>query len=205
MVFGQLIPRFLPLLRRFSSAPRMSSGHLIWMDLEMTGLEYKTDRILEIACIVTDKDLNVISSSEDFIIHQSESVLGGMGEWCRRTHGESGLTEASRQSKLSEADVEAKILTFLHQHTEEKQCPMAGNSVYMDKLFLMEYMPRLADYLHYRLVDVSTVKELCRRWHPKIFWDAPKKKLSHRALDDILESIEELKYYRKFMFSHASE
>uniref|UniRef100_A0A1B0CEV4 Probable oligoribonuclease n=1 Tax=Lutzomyia longipalpis TaxID=7200 RepID=A0A1B0CEV4_LUTLO len=179
---------------------KMSSKNLIWMDMEMTGLDIKKDRILEVACIVTDPELNVISMSEDYIIHQPDDILRGMDEWCVKTHGESGLTEACRKSKFTVDAVEEELLNFLKQHAREKECPLAGNSVYMDKLFMLEHMPRLADFLHYRIVDVSTVKELCRRWNTDIYWKAPKKKLTHRALDDILESIEELKYYRKFMF-----
>lgn len=173
--------------------------------MEMTGLNVEKDKILEFACIITDKDLNVIASSKNYIIHQPEDVLESMNAWCVKTHNESGLIKACRQSKLTEKEVEDEVKKFLEQHTEKNQCPLAGNSVYMDKLFLMKYMPDLADFLHYRIVDVSTVKELCRRWNPSIFWKAPAKKLIHRALDDITESIEELKYYKKFMFVHFND
>uniref|UniRef100_A0A1B0DLC3 Uncharacterized protein n=1 Tax=Phlebotomus papatasi TaxID=29031 RepID=A0A1B0DLC3_PHLPP len=143
------------------------------------------------------------ASTKNYIIHQPEDVLRSMNTWCMKTHDQSGLINACLQSKLTEKEVEDEVKKFLEQHTEKNQCPLAGNSVYMDKLFLIKYMPDLADFLHYRIVDVSTVKELCRRWNPSIFWKAPAKKLVHRALDDITESIEELKYYKKFMFARG--
>ncbi|GAB0093971.1 oligoribonuclease [Sergentomyia squamirostris] len=183
----------------------MTSNNLIWLDMEMTGLDVKKDRIMEIACVITDKDLNIIATAPEYIIHQPEELLRDMNEWCVKTHGESGLTEACRTSEFSENQVEEEIVKFLEKHVKPRECPLAGNSVYMDKYFLMEQMPILAEFFHYRLVDVSTVKEMCRRWSPKIFWNAPAKKLPHRALGDILESIEEMKYYKRFLFTSGDE
>uniref|UniRef100_A0A2C9JJU4 Exonuclease domain-containing protein n=1 Tax=Biomphalaria glabrata TaxID=6526 RepID=A0A2C9JJU4_BIOGL len=173
---------------------------IIWIDLEMTGLDVDKDRIIEIACLVTDGDLQLIAQGEDLVIHQSDEILNNMGEWCTNQHGQSGLTEAVRKSQISTAEAERRILDFLRKHTEERTCPLAGNSVYMDKLFLEKYMPSLTQHLHYRIIDVSTVKEICRRWYPQNYESAPIKKSSHRAMDDILESVEELKYYRSTIF-----
>ncbi|XP_060586610.1 oligoribonuclease, mitochondrial-like isoform X2 [Ruditapes philippinarum] len=165
----------------------------------MSGLDVDKEHILEMACLVTDADLNIIAETEDLVIHQPDSVLDNMGEWCTKHHAESGLTEAVRNSKISLSDAEKEMLDFIREHTTGK-APLAGNSIHMDKLFLAKYMPKFTDYLHYRMIDVSTIKELSRRWYTKEFSNAPKKQLSHRALDDIKESIEELKYYRMNVF-----
>ncbi|KAK3602514.1 hypothetical protein CHS0354_029329 [Potamilus streckersoni] len=173
---------------------------IIWVDLEMSGLDIDKEHILEMACLVTDKDLNIIAEAPDLIIHQPKEVIDNMGEWCQEHHGQSGLTEAVRKSKISLQEAERQMLEFVKHHTLPGKSPLAGNSVSVDRHFLMKHMPSFTQHLHYRIVDVSTIKELCTRWYPEEFKKAPKKKKSHRALDDIKESIEELKYYRKTVF-----
>ncbi|KAJ2950944.1 hypothetical protein O0L34_g5316 [Tuta absoluta] len=177
-----------------------AAKRIVWVDLEMTGLDIEKDHIMEIACLVTDADLNVVAKVPSIIIHQPDDILKDMNQWCVRQHGESGLTEACRKSKISIQDAEKQILEFVSKHVPEKKCPLGGNSVYMDRLFLRKYMPTLNEYLHYRIIDVSTIKELAKRWYPKEFSKIPQKKFSHRTLDDILDSIEELKYYKEHVF-----
>ncbi|KAL4228267.1 Oligoribonuclease [Mactra antiquata] len=170
----------------------------------MTGLDTNTNHIIEMACLVTDSELNVIAESEDLVINQSEEILDGMNDWCKEHHGKSGLTEAVRNSKVSLADAEEAMLKFVQKHTLKGKSPLAGNSIHADRMFLIKYMPDFLNHLHYRIIDVSTVKELTRRWYPKEFKDAPKKKTSHRALDDIKESIDELKFYRESVFKQST-
>jgi oligoribonuclease len=183
-----------------SNAPKANS-HLIWMDLEMTGLDVKKDKILEIACIITNSKLDIVAKGPNLVIHATDEELNTMDEWCIKQHGNTGLTEASRKSTIDVQAAENEVLEFIKQYCPEKACPLAGNSVYMDRFFLMEYMPKLNDYINYRIVDVSTVKELCKRWNSSTFAKVPRKRLTHRALDDIEESIQELKYYQQFMFN----
>lgn len=173
---------------------------LIWIDLEMTGLDPDRERVLEIASIVTDHDLAVIAEGPELVIHQPDEVLDAMDEWNTEHHGESGLVDRVKASTIDEAEAEAQTLAFLEQHVKPQQGPLAGNSVHQDRLFLAKYMPKLFDYLHYRNCDVTTIKELARRWVPPIYEARPRKKSSHRALDDIRESIEELRYYRERFF-----
>lgn len=168
---------------------------LIWMDLEMSGLDPERCQILEIASIVTDGDLNVIAQGPDLVVHQPDSVLEAMDAWCTEHHGKSGLTAAVRASTLSLEEAENETLAFLQRYCPAGKCPLAGNSVWQDRRFIDAYLPRLGSFLHYRTVDVSTLKELVRRWYPEV--SAPKKTETHRALDDIRESIEELLFYRK--------
>ncbi len=175
-------------------------GPLVWIDLEMTGLEPSRERIIEIATVVTDGDLVVVAEGPDLVIHQPDALLEGMDEWNRRHHGDSGLTEAVRRSTLTEAEAEAETLRFVAQHCAKGKAPLAGNSVHTDRWFLHTQMPSLEGWLHYRNVDVSTVKELARRWSPGAFTRRPSKKGNHRARDDVLESIEELRYYREALF-----
>jgi len=166
----------------------------------MSGLDLSKDHLLEIAVIVTDKDLNVLAEGPNLVIHQSDEVLDSMNEWCVEHHGESGLTDKVKKSTLSLKDCEDQVLKFVQEWTPKGKCPLAGNSVGQDGRFLQKYMPNFMEHLHYRIVDVSTVKELVKRWYPGDFSQKPKKKLAHRALDDILESIDELKYYRQEVF-----
>jgi oligoribonuclease len=170
-------------------------SNLIWIDLEMSGLKPETDHILEIATLVTDKDLNIIAEGPSLVVYQPESVLDSMDEWCTTHHGASGLTERVRKSDISLADAEQQTLAFIRQWVDEGASPLCGNSIWQDRRFLIKYMPTIDAYCHYRNIDVSTLKELAARWQPEIL-NGVNKKGSHRALDDIIESIEELRYYR---------
>ncbi len=178
----------------------MESDRLVWVDLEMTGLEVERERILEIATIVTDGELNVLAEGPELVVHQPPAVLDAMNDWNTKHHGESGLTDRSRASKIGEAEAERLTLEFVAAHVPAKSAPLAGNSIHQDRLFLATYMKTLESHLHYRNVDVSTLKELVRRWYPTEYDARPKKKGSHRALDDIRESIDELRYYRSAVF-----
>lgn len=171
---------------------------LIWIDLEMSGLDTVTDRILEIATIITDSGLNTIAEGPVLVVHQSDAVLDGMDEWNTRTHTETGLCDRVRASSLNEADVERQVLEFVQQYVPKGKSPMCGNSVCQDRRFLARWMPELEAWFHYRNLDVSTIKELARRWKPDVYAGLVKKN-THRALDDIRESIEELKYYRQHL------
>ncbi|XP_043275957.1 oligoribonuclease, mitochondrial isoform X2 [Venturia canescens] len=173
---------------------------IVWMDMEMTGLELDTCHILEVACLVTDSKLNVISDEFSTVIHQPDDVLACMGKWCREQHEKAGLTEASRKSKISLKSAETDLLKFVKTYVPEKKCPLAGNSVYMDRMFLAKYMPTVDQYLHYRIIDISSIKELNRRWNYQVYKNAPKKSFKHRAIDDIRESIKELQYYKENFF-----
>ncbi|MEM6707389.1 MAG: oligoribonuclease [Pseudomonadota bacterium] len=168
---------------------------LVWIDLEMTGLDPEQDRIIEIATLVTDGQLNLIAEGPVLAVHQSDELLNGMDEWNTRTHGASGLTERVRQSPISETEAQAQTLAFVAEHVDERRAPLCGNSVWQDRRFLARYMPTLEAYLHYRLIDVSTVKELARRWRPDLL-SGFKKQGAHTALADIRESVAELAYYR---------
>ena len=169
--------------------------NLIWLDLEMTGLDLNKDRIIEIATIVTDKDLNILAEGPVFAIHQSDELLNSMDKWCTKTHGKSGLTDRVKASRINEPKAEAKTLEFISQYVNKGISPLCGNSVWQDRRFLGKYMPRLEAYLHYRLIDVSTIKELAKRWQPQLYKDFDKDS-KHQALDDIKDSINELKYYQ---------
>ncbi|KAK4300838.1 hypothetical protein Pmani_026989 [Petrolisthes manimaculis] len=186
-----------------SKIPRLSE-RLVWIDLEMTGLDVSKEEIMEAAVLVTDSELNVVAEGPNLVLKVDGTVLNQMNDWCKSHHGKSGLTDACRKSTITLSAAEDQLLQFVTQHTEKGKAPLAGNSVHADKRFLDKYMPKLMKHLHYRIVDVSTVKELCRRWYPEEFTGAPSKKLSHRALDDIKESIAELKYYKDSIFkSHC--
>jgi oligoribonuclease len=175
------------------------ADNLVWIDLEMTGLDPDSDRIIEIATIVTDAQLNVLAEGPVLAIHQPDSVLAVMDDWNRRTHGESGLLERVRRSTVSAAEAEELTLAFLLQHAESGGSPMCGNSICQDRRFLARGMPTLEKFFHYRNLDVSTLKELARRWAPDVLAGL-RKSSRHLALDDIRESIEELRYYRQSMF-----
>ncbi len=172
--------------------------NLIWIDLEMTGLEPDRDVIIEMATIVTDSELNVLAEGPVIAVHQSDELLAGMDEWNTRTHGQSGLTQRVRESKIGPAEAEALTIAFLEQWVPKGKSPICGNSIGQDRRFLYRYMPNLEDYFHYRYLDVSTLKILAERWAPQVK-DGFVKKASHQALDDIRESIAELKYYREHL------
>lgn len=172
---------------------------LVWIDLEMSGLNTDTDKIIEIATVITDSQLEVIAQGPVLAVHQSDAVLNNMDEWNTRTHGGSGLTQRVRESTLSEADAERQTLDFIQQYVGKNKSPLCGSSICQDRRFLARGMPQLEAYLHYRNLDVSSIKELVRRWKPEICAGFEKKN-THKALDDILESIAELKYYREHFF-----
>jgi oligoribonuclease len=177
-----------------------SENYLAWIDLEMTGLDPERERIIEIAALITDGNLDLVAEGPNLAIHQPDEVLAAMDEWNTEHHGASGLTERVKASKLSEREAEDEVLAFLRQHCVEHTAPLSGNSVHHDRAFLRRHMPRLEAFFHYRNVDVSTVKELTRRWYPQAFEGAPPKHRTHRALDDIRESLIELRYYRGAVF-----
>jgi oligoribonuclease len=164
--------------------------------MEMSGLVPDRDRILEVAMVVTDADLNTIAEAPVYVLHQSDEVLDAMDSWNKSTHGKSGLVDKVRASRLTEADVESRILEFLKPIVGERVAPLAGNTVHQDRRFMARYMPAFDAYLHYRIVDVSTLKELARRWRPDVLAGVTKEG-KHEALADVYESIEELKYYRR--------
>jgi oligoribonuclease len=172
------------------------ANNLIWIDLEMTGLSPDRDRIIEVALVVTTAHLQTVAEAPVWAVHQSDEVLNAMDSWNQGTHGRSGLIPRVRTSTLSEADVEAAALAFLREHVPAKASPMCGNTICQDRRFLARWMPALEDYFHYRHVDVSTLKELARRWQPDLV-KAYVKDTKHEALADVYESIDEMKYYRE--------
>ncbi|MEM9693631.1 MAG: oligoribonuclease [Myxococcota bacterium] len=173
-------------------------GRLVWIDLEMTGLDPQIATIVEIATIVTDGDLHVVAEGPNLVIHQPEDALARMEPVVQQMHERSGLTAKIRASELSLAEAEAQTLAFIEQQCDERKAPRCGNSIWKDRQVLTTYMKSLDAYLHYRCIDVSTIKELGRRWYPG--FSPPAKKEAHRALDDILESIDELRHYRRTLF-----
>ncbi|QGZ43284.1 oligoribonuclease [Pseudoduganella flava] len=170
--------------------------NLVWVDMEMTGLEPDTDRIIEVAIVVTDMHLNVLAEGPVLAIHQSDATLDAMDSWNKGTHGRSGLIDRVKASTISEEQAEAELIAFMKQWVPAGKSPMCGNTIGQDRRFMVRYMPKLEAFFHYRNVDVSTLKELCRRWKPEVV-SGFKKAQKHTALADILESIEELKYYRE--------
>ncbi|KAJ1728824.1 rna exonuclease [Coemansia biformis] len=158
---------------------------MVWIDCEMTGLDYQHDTIIEIACIITDGDLNILETGKDIVIHQSKAVMDGMNDWCKEHHGRSGLTQSVLASTVTMAEAEASVLALVKRHcSRPRTAVLAGNSVHADRAFLTRLMPELTEFLHYRIIDVSSVKELARRWSRPA------------ALDDIVDSIEELRHYK---------
>ena len=178
------------------SSPAPDANALIWIDLEMTGLSPERDRIIEVATIVTDSQLNVIAEGPVLAVHQAESALDAMDDWNKRTHGGTGLIERVRQSTITEREAELQTLQFLRRHVPKNRSPMCGNSICQDRRFLARLMPELEAWFHYRNLDVSTLKELAQRWRPDLQANLVKKS-THRALDDIRESIDELRYYKQ--------
>jgi len=176
-----------------------NQNHLIWIDLEMTGLNPDTDRIIEAAIVITDSNLETIAEAPVLVVHQPDSVLDAMDNWNKSTHGKSGLIDRVKASTLTEADVEAQMVAFMKEYVPTRTSPMCGNSICQDRRFLARWMPQFEDYFHYRNLDVSTIKELAKRWKPDMA-KGVKKHGKHEALADIYESIEELKHYREHFF-----
>jgi oligoribonuclease len=170
--------------------------NLLWIDMEMSGLSPETDRVLEVAIVVTDAELNTVAEAPVLVVHQPDAVLDAMDNWNKGTHGKSGLIDRVKASTLDEAAVEAQMLAFIRQHVPERTSPMCGNSICQDRRFLARHMPKLEAFFHYRNLDVSTLKELAKRWRPGLA-EGFKKSSKHEALADIYESIEEMKYYRE--------
>ncbi|BBE51091.1 Oligoribonuclease [Ferriphaselus amnicola] len=173
-----------------------NQNHLIWLDMEMTGLSPENDRIIEIAMVITDGNLETVAEAPVLVVHQSDAVLDGMDNWNKSTHGKSGLIDKVKASALSEAEVEVQMLAFLKEYVPARTSPMCGNSICQDRRFMARWMPALEDYFHYRNLDVSTLKELARRWKPEVA-QGLKKHGKHEALADIYESINEMKHYRE--------
>ncbi|MFC9832542.1 oligoribonuclease [Rhodococcus sp. NPDC127530] len=174
---------------------------LVWIDCEMTGLRLGTDKLIEIAALVTDSELNVLGEGVDIVIHADDDALAAMPDVVTKMHENSGLTDEVRKSTVTLAEAEQQVLAYIREHVPVAgTAPLAGNSIATDRGFIARDMPDLDTYLHYRMIDVSSIKELCRRWYPRIYFGQPEKGLAHRALADIKESIRELKYYRKTAF-----
>ncbi|MEV0838426.1 oligoribonuclease [Actinocatenispora sera] len=177
------------------------TGHLVWIDCEMTGLDLRRDALIEVAVLVTDSELNVLGDGVDIVIKADDALLDSMTEVVRDMHAKSGLTDEVRASSVSMAEAEDAVLDYVRTFVPDRRtAPLCGNSIATDRGFLARDMPRLDDFLHYRMVDVSSIKELCRRWYPRAYFGQPQKGLAHRALADIEESIRELAYYRKAIF-----
>jgi oligoribonuclease len=178
-----------------------SAGHLVWIDCEMTGLDLVKDRLIEVAVLVTDSELNVLDPGLDLVINAPDEALDGMDDVVVEMHAKSGLTDAVRASTLTVAEAEQQLLTYVKRFVPERRtAPLCGNSIGTDRGFLARDMPELDDHLHYRMIDVSSIKELGRRWFPRVYFAQPPKGLAHRALADIIESVRELAYYRKTLF-----
>ncbi|MFI9530512.1 oligoribonuclease [Micromonospora fluostatini] len=174
---------------------------LVWIDCEMTGLDLGRDKLIEVAALVTDPDLNVLGEGVDVVVHADDEALAAMPEIVRTMHAKSGLTEEARRSTITLAEAEEMVLDYVTRHVKDpRTAPLCGNSIATDRGFIARDMPRLDAHLHYRMIDVSSIKELCRRWYPRVYFGQPQKGLAHRALADIRESIRELEYYRRTVF-----
>jgi oligoribonuclease len=181
-----------------------SAGNLVWIDCEMTGLDLNRDKLIEVAVLVTDSQLNVLDPGLDLVIGADDASLDGMDDVVREMHAKSGLTDAVRAATLTVAEAEQQVLAYIKRFVPERRtAPLCGNSIATDRGFLARDMPELDDHLHYRMVDVSSVKELARRWFPRVYFAQPPKGLAHRALADIIESVRELAYYRRTLFVPA--
>jgi oligoribonuclease len=178
-----------------------STDVLVWLDMEMTGLDPDRERIIEVATILTDGHLNEIAIGPELVIHQGDEVLAAMDEWNKTHHGSSGLIDRVKSSTITDAQAEEQTIAFINAHVSTKERPvLAGNSIHQDRRFIRRFMPALEKRLHYRMVDVSTIKELARRWFPQLIAKQKQKKETHRALDDIRESIDELRFYKQHVF-----
>lgn len=177
----------------------INDANLVWIDMEMTGLDPETCVVMEIATIVTDKELNILAQGPVIAVHQPDVVLDNMDEWCIKTHGATGLTDRCRESKYDVDTATQETIAFLEKYVPKGKSPLCGNTIGQDRRFLVKYMPELEAYFHYRSIDVSTIKELTARWKPEIL-SGFKKKGVHLALDDIIESIDEMKFYRENVF-----
>jgi oligoribonuclease len=174
---------------------------LVWIDCEMTGLDLAKDKLIEVAALVTDRELRVLGEGVDLVIHTDDAALDAMPEIVREMHAKSGLTDEVRKSAITMAEAEAALLAYVKEFVPNpRTAPLCGNSIATDRGFLARDMPTLDSYLHYRMIDVSSIKELCRRWYPRVYFGQPAKGLAHRALADIRESIRELEYYRRSIF-----
>ena len=191
-----------PLATPLNIKPKQDASNIVWLDMEMTGLEPDKDHIIELAMIVTDSNLNVLAVSEAIAVHQPEEIMEGMDKWNKNTHGRSGLIDRVKASVINERAAELAMLAFMKPWVAARTSPMAGNSICQDRRFMARYMPELEAYFHYRNLDVSTVKELCKRWQPEIA-KAFKKRSAHTAIADIIESIDELHHYRSYFFIGA--
>ena len=192
-----------PLMRGPTWVDRLPSvtERLVWVDCEMTGLELGHDALIEVAALVTDSELNILGEGVDVVIHAPDTTLDGMVDVVRDMHAKSGLTDEVRASSVTLAEAEDLVLAYVREHVKDpRSAPLCGNSIATDRGFLARDMPTLDNYLHYRMVDVSSIKELCRRWYPRVYFGQPAKGLAHRALADIKESIRELQYYRRAIF-----
>jgi oligoribonuclease len=177
------------------------ADHLVWIDCEMTGLDLGKDKLIEVAALVTDPDLNVLGEGVDLVIHADDAALDAMPPVVRDMHAKSGLTEEVRRSTITMAEAEEIVLAYVKEFVPNpRSAPLCGNSIATDRGFLARDMPALDTFLHYRMIDVSSIKELCRRWYPRVYFGQPAKGLAHRALADIKESIRELEYYRRAVF-----
>lgn len=192
-------------------APKKSNGsiasqdmRLVWLDMEMTGLDPEKERIIEVAVVVTEPDLTVVAEGPVLVVHQSDALLQAMDKWNQSTHSKSGLIDRVRVSTLNEDEAQAQLIAFLKEHVPAGKSPLCGNSVSQDRRFMYKYMPNLEQFFHYRTVDVSTIKELARRWNPSLL-KGFEKKSRHEALADIYESIDELRYYREHFIHLPSE
>lgn len=174
---------------------------LVWIDCEMTGLRLGTDKLIEVAALVTDSELNILGEGVDIVIHADDAALADMPEVVQEMHAKSGLTDEVRASTVTLEEAEQQVLAYIREHIPNPgTAPLCGNSIATDRGFIARDMPQLDEYLHYRMIDVSSIKELCRRWYPRIYFGQPEKGLAHRALADIKESIRELQYYRRTAF-----